>query len=156
MRALVVGAGSIGQYMAARLQQGGHEPVFWMRGDVERPTVEYTLHVGTTEYRASVQAVTQLSNGRLREPFELAIVAVKTFSTQGAIDAIAAIPACSASTVLVMENGLGSDELCAATFGADRVVASALTTAVEKTREGVRATSKGGLSIAPMGSVPQN
>jgi 2-dehydropantoate 2-reductase len=92
----------------------------------------------------------------VQAPFELVVTAVKAFATQSAIDSIRAIPACEHASILVVQNGLGNEELCAAAFGEDRIIAGALTTAVEKTTDGVTAGKSGGLSISPLGSTSHN
>jgi 2-dehydropantoate 2-reductase len=157
VRALIVGAGAIGQYLAARLKAAGHDAVLLARpGAVDQLAGGYTLAADGTSYRVAVPVASTPSDAAVQEPFELIVTAVKAFATPGAIDSIRAIPACAHATVLVAQNGLGSEEACEAAFGADRVIAAALTTAVEKTREGISASRSGGLSMAPVGSLPHN
>lgn len=116
----------------------------------------YALAADGTSYRVLIPIASTPTDAAVQAPFELVITAVKAFATGGAIDAIRAIPACEHATVLVVQNGLGNEEACEAAFGADRVIAGALTTAVEKTRDGVAASRSGGLSVAPLGSLPHN
>lgn len=157
MRALIVGAGAVGQYLAARLKLAGHDAVLLARpGVVEQLARGYTLAADGTSYRVNVPVAAAPADALLQQPFELVITAVKAFATAGAIDAISAIPACMHATVLVVQNGLGSEEACAAAFGADRIIAGALTTAVERSRDGIAASRSGGLSVAPLGSLPHN
>jgi 2-dehydropantoate 2-reductase len=157
MRALVVGAGAVGQYLAARLTVAGHDAVLLARaGAVDELANGYTLAADGTSYRVEVPIASTPADAAVQEPFELVITAVKAFATHGAIDSIRAIPACDHATLLVAQNGLGSEEACEAAFGADRVIAGALTTAVERTRDGITASRSGGLSVAPLGSLPHN
>lgn len=157
MRALIVGAGAIGQYLAARLKLAGHDAALLARPSAaEQLASGYTLAADETSYRVAVPVASTPADAAVQEPFELVVTAVKAFSTPGAIDSIRAIPACAHATVLVVQNGLGSEESCEAAFGAGRVIAGALTTAVEKTRDGITASRSGGLSVAPLGVLPHN
>jgi 2-dehydropantoate 2-reductase len=104
-----------------------------------------------------VDAASDPADVKLRESFELAIVAVKSYSTGEAIESLRALPGCRESTILTLQNGLGNEEALASAFGADRIAAGALTTAVERSgRATVVAAGKGGLSFAPVGSAPHN
>ena len=156
MRALVVGAGAVGRYLAAQLKLAGHDAVLFARpGVAEELANGYALRIGDREQRVVVPVAATSADVEVREPFELAVTAVKAFSTPGAIESIRAIQACDQAAILVVQNGVGNEELCAAAFGVDRVVAGALTTAVEKTATDIAASNKGGLSIAPLG-MPHN
>ncbi|HET9343653.1 MAG TPA: 2-dehydropantoate 2-reductase [Candidatus Eremiobacteraceae bacterium] len=159
MRALIVGAGAVGTYLAARLRLGGHEPVLLARpataDAIARSGV--TLRIGDDEWPVSVGSASAAGDRSLRDPFELAVVALKAYSTAEAIESLRAVRACAESTILNVQNGLGNEEAFAAAFGADRIAAGALTTAVEKKDETtVVAAAKGGLSFAPVGSTPHN
>ena len=159
MRALIVGAGAVGRYLAARLRLGGHDVVLYGRPAAASALRAdgVTLRIGTDEWPVSVGAVSDPSDEVLREPFELAIIAVKSYSTGEAIDTLRAVAGARESTVLTVQNGLGNEERLAEAFGADRIAAGALTTAVE--RDGascVVAVPKGGLSFAPVGAAPHN
>lgn len=159
MRALIVGAGAVGRYFAARLRLGGHDVTLLARADAAAALRSdgITLRVGAQEWPVSVTAVSSPADPVLRESFELAIVAVKSFSTPETIDELRTIPGAAESTILTVQNGLGNEEAFANAFGADRVAAGALTTAVD--RDGataVVATAKGGLSFAPVGTTVHN
>lgn len=159
MRALIVGAGAVGCYLAARLRLGGHDVTLVGR----QPSIDalrangVTLRVGNDEWPVSVSAATDPADPKLREPFELAIVAVKSFATAGAIETLRAINGAAGSTVLCVQNGLGNEESLTDAFGADRIAAAALTTAVERVDPStVIAAPRGGMSFAPVGAVPHN
>jgi 2-dehydropantoate 2-reductase len=89
---------------------------------------------------------------------DLAIVAVKAYDTPGAIETLRRALAPDADvTFLTPQNGVGNEELLAAAFGADRVVSGALTIPVERDAGGaVVAANRGGLALAPVGSVAHN
>ncbi|HLJ82677.1 MAG TPA: 2-dehydropantoate 2-reductase [Candidatus Eremiobacteraceae bacterium] len=159
MRCLIVGAGAVGQYFAARLAMAGHDAVLFARADA-RDIINQrgvTLRSAGGEWPIAVGAAASVDDARLRDPFELAIVAVKSFSTDGAAESIASIGACDQSTLLTVQNGLGNEEVLASRFGADRVLAGALTVPVDRVDETtIEAPSKGGLSLAPVGSAANN
>jgi len=157
VRALIVGAGAIGQYVAAQLKLAGHDAVLLAKPDAAaRLRDGYVLVVGDKTQRVVVPAITGTDDGA-RGDFDLVVTAVKSFATASAIESIRALPACDRAAILVLQNGLGNEELCAAAFGDDRVVAGALTTAVDRAPEpGVIAAKKGGVTIAPVGAPAHN
>jgi 2-dehydropantoate 2-reductase len=82
------------------------------------------------------------------------IVAVKTYDTDAAIETLRkAITHPEKCVFVTPQNGVGNEEKLAEAFGADRVVAAALTVPVDRDRDGrANPTQDGGLGLAPMGS----
>ena len=159
MRALIVGAGAVGTYLAARLRLGGHEATLLARPATADALARsgVTLRIGDDEWPVSVGTAVAPGDSALRDPFELVVIAVKAYSTDEAIASLRSVKACAESTIMTVQNGLGNEEALSAVFGADRIAAGALTTAVEKKDETtVVAAPKGGLSYAPVGSTPHN
>jgi 2-dehydropantoate 2-reductase len=159
VRCLVVGAGAVGQFLAARLRLAGHEAVLLARPNVLDVINArgVTLRAGEQEWPVGVRAAAEPSDPLLAEPFELVIVAVKAYATDEAARSIAAITACSESSILTVQNGIGNEEALAAVFGFDRIVAGALTVPVDRLDETtVAAPPIGGLTIAPAGAQPNN
>ncbi len=89
---------------------------------------------------------------------DVAIVAVKAYDTLGAIDTLRrALPEGSDAAILCPQNGVGNEERLAAAFGADRILAAALTVPVEIGDDGtVSAAMRGGIALAPVGSLAHN
>jgi 2-dehydropantoate 2-reductase len=85
---------------------------------------------------------------------DLAIVAVKAYDTEGAIATLRrALGEHPAATILTPQNGVGNEEKLAGAFGADAVVACALTVPVETNGDGAPAASNGGgIAFAPVGT----
>ena len=159
MRALIVGAGAVGQYLAARLRLGGHDVVLFARPKIAALLKDHgvTLRVGNQAWPFSVVAAAGVEDSALAAPFELVIVATKSWATLAAAETIRAIRACDESSIMTVQNGLGNEEALAGAFGADRVVAGVLTTAVDRLDPTtVFVAGKGGLSFAPMGAAPHN
>lgn len=126
MRAYVVGKGAIGRYLGALLQGHGGEVLYAPR-ELER-----------------VEPV---------EGIDLALVAVKAYDTPGAIATLRrALGGATGTTILTPQNGVGNEEQLAEAFGADAIVAGALTIPVQKDGDQLRATGAGGLGLAPVGS----
>ncbi len=85
---------------------------------------------------------------------ELALVTVKSYDTAAAIDTLRrALRDSSATTIVTPQNGVGNEEQLSAAFGADNVVAAALTVPVDRDARGKGVASKGGgIAFAPLGS----
>lgn len=130
MNVYVVGAGAVGTYLGEALRATG-------------ATVTYA-----PRKLEDVKAV----------PVDIAIVAVKSYDTEGAGQTLQrALGTDSDAAILTPQNGVGTEERLAAVFGADRIVACALTVPVARTSSGAVATSKrGGMALAPMGALAHN
>jgi 2-dehydropantoate 2-reductase len=130
VKVYIVGSGAVGTYLGDRLRNASTEIVYAPRrlDDVRR-----------------IEA-------------DLAIVAVKAYDTDDAIAALQqALGPESGATILCPQTGVGNEEKLAAAFGADAVVASALTVAVDRTRDGAMVPSnEGGIGLAPVGNVTHN
>jgi len=85
---------------------------------------------------------------------DLAIVTVKAYDTPGAIATLQrALAPDSSATIVTPQNGIGNEESLAAAFGADRVVAAALTVPVDVGPDGAGVAARGGgIAFAPVGT----
>ncbi len=130
MKVYVVGRGAVGQYLGELLRGIGNEVTYAPRD------------------AAAVEPVNA----------DLAIVAVKSYDTDGAIATLQrALAAPGQTTIVTPQNGVGNEEKLAAAFGADAVVACALTVPVELDRDGKPVPSNtGGIAFAPVGSISHN
>jgi 2-dehydropantoate 2-reductase len=126
VRVYVVGAGAVGTYLGELLRGIGNEVVYAPRvlEDVE-----------------PVDA-------------ELALVTVKAYATQSAVETLRrALRDPGATTIVTPQNGVGNEETLAAAFGPDNVVAAALTVPVERDASGrAQAAHGGGIAFAPVGT----
>jgi 2-dehydropantoate 2-reductase len=159
VRALIIGGGAIGQFLAAKLAQGGHEPIILARaaGADAINARGVTLRRASAAVTVRVRAAADPKNDALRDAFEIVIVAVKSFATAEAVNSIRGVPGSAQSTILTVQNGIGNEEVLRDAFGADRIVAGALTVAVDRLDDTtVAPTLKGGLSVAPLGAFPHN
>jgi 2-dehydropantoate 2-reductase len=89
---------------------------------------------------------------------DVALVATKSYDTDSAIATLRKAVLYPEKCVFVSpQNGVGNEEKLAAAFGAENVVAAALTTPVDRDRDGnARPAKDGGLALAPMGSNAYN
>ncbi len=130
MKVYVVGAGAVGRYLGELLRGTGNDVVYAPRD------------------LASV------------EPYaaDLAIVAVKAYDTGGAIETLRrALGDAPSAAIVTPQNGVGNEEALAAAFGADAIVACALTVPVETDRDGKPlAANGGGIAFAPVGAAAHN
>ncbi len=124
MKVYVVGAGAVGRYLGELLRGTGNDVTYAPR---DPDAVE-------------------------RVDADIAIVAVKAYDTPGAIDTLRrALGAAPAAVIVTPQNGVGNEELLAEAFGADHVMACALTVPVEMDRDGKPiAANGGGIAFAPV------
>ena len=131
MKIYIVGKGAVGNYFGELLSSLGLEVAYAPR----------RLSAVTEKYDADV-----------------ALVTTKAYDTDSAVETLRRAIAHPEKCVFVSpQNGVGNEEKLAAAFGADNVVAAALTTPVGRDRDGnVRLAKEGGLALAPMGSNAYN
>lgn len=105
MRVTVIGAGAVGGALAALLDRAGHEVSVTARGDHAVAITEsgLTLDGGFGAHRAGVAVV-----ARTPADTRLVIVATKANDTAAAL---AGVDVPSGCPVMVLQNGLGGDEL---------------------------------------------
>ena len=125
MKVYIVGRGAVGTYLGDQLESIGVEVVYAPRAFEE-----------VTPFDADV-----------------AIVATKAYDTDSAIETLRkAIQYPEKCVFVCPQNGVGNEEKLAAAFGADNVVAAALTVPVDRDRNGRASAAKdGGLAFAPVG-----
>ncbi|HTJ27169.1 MAG TPA: ketopantoate reductase C-terminal domain-containing protein [Candidatus Limnocylindria bacterium] len=126
MRVYVVGSGAVGTYLGELLRGIGNEVVYAPRALEDVTPVEA----------------------------ELALVTVKAYATSSAVETLRrALRDPAATTIVTPQNGVGNEEVLAAAFGADNVVAAALTVPVERDAGGMgHAAHGGGIAFAPVGT----
>jgi 2-dehydropantoate 2-reductase len=125
MKVYVVGRGAVGSFLGEKLEAIGVEVAYAPRS-----------YDAVTPYDADV-----------------AIVATKAYDTDGAIATLRKAIAYPEKCVFVSpQNGVGNEEKLAGAFGANNVVAAALTVPVDRDRDGHASAAKdGGLAFAPVG-----
>lgn len=131
MNVYIVGAGAVGTYLGDLLE---------------------SIDVRVTYAPRDLAQVTPVDA-------DVAIVAVKAFDTKGAVETLRRGIAYPEKCVFVTpQNGVGNEEILAQAFGADNVVAAALTVPIDRDRANGhgKAAREGGLALAPMGQNAYN
>lgn len=152
MSIVVVGGGAIGLQVAGRLTMSGKEPTALLArqsGVAALAGATLTMHFPDELRQILVEAATAPEGlpAACRAP-DLAVLAVKGYDTPGAIETLRAL---DARQILTLQNGIGNEELLAAAFGVERVLAGAITTSVEiNSPTEIVITKLGGVCIAPM------
>ena len=160
MRIIIVGAGAIGSYLGASLAEAGHRV-----GLLGRPAyVERVRERGLLLTRSGVErTVTGVVAGEdldalLRElqGMELAIVTAKAFDTAEACRLLLPYLADGLGRVVLVQNGVGGDDIAAGLLPRDVLVTGVITqlvSAQDVARYEVRGR-RGGICLAPyqMGS----
>ena len=120
MRILVIGTGALGGYFGACLVRAGRNVTF----SVRQRRAEQLAHDGMQvlsphgDFKVSP---TTVSSDAIREPFDLVLVAVKSYSLDEAIDHFA--PAIGSNMmILPILNGMGHIERLSRRFGTERVM----------------------------------
>ncbi len=124
MNVYIVGAGAVGTFLGHKLQAIGNDVVYAPRD------------------LAAVEP----------QDVDLAIVATKSFDTPGAIETLRrAVRDPAKTTIVTPQNGVGNEETLAAAFGAERILACALTVPVGIGDDGQPvAANGGGIAFAPV------
>ncbi|WP_375056951.1 ketopantoate reductase family protein [Zobellella sp. DQSA1] len=126
MRFLIIGAGGIGGYYGARLQQAGHQVVLAARGEHLAAMQRQGLRVEHQEFRF-MQPVRALELAGLREScvsgdFDLVVLAMKSQATGPLMEALADWLAGSEVPVLSLQNGVDNEPLISAVVGEKRTL----------------------------------
>jgi 2-dehydropantoate 2-reductase len=117
VKVLFVGAGAVGGYFGGRLAQAGSDITFLVRGEVTRIPV------------------TTVTAGRLHEAYDVAVIAVKAFALDPALDDLGA--AVGPDTVLVpFLNGVRHVDVLRARFGDQRTFGGVCYVATELKSDG--------------------
>jgi 2-dehydropantoate 2-reductase len=120
MNIAVIGAGAVGLYFGARLQQVGHDVRFLLRRDFEAITAKgLTVTSPTGDFYLPI--VKGYRDTREIGPVDLVLVALKTFDN-GLLPSLVRPLLEEHTAILTLQNGLGNEELLADLFGAERIL----------------------------------
>lgn len=115
----IVGAGAIGCYYGARLARAGGDVRFLMRGDLAAVRGR-GLRVKTPDGEIVLPQVRAAGAPEEIGPCDLVLVALKT-TANAALGRLVGPLLHGRTTIVTLQNGLGSDEELARLFGAERV-----------------------------------
>src|SRR6202158_3460525 len=120
MKILVMGAGAIGAYFGARLQQAGEQVIFCARGKNLRALADRGLEFKSYAGDFSL-AVTATADPRDFAPYDLILFRVKSYDTTVAARTL---EGClnPGGAILTLQNGVENELLLAEVFGRHAVV----------------------------------
>jgi 2-dehydropantoate 2-reductase len=120
MKILVMGAGAVGAYFGARLQQAGEQVVFCARGEHLRALKDHGLTFASYQGDFSI-AVIATADPREFAPYDLILFCVKSYDTATAAHSL---DGClnSGGTILTVQNGVENETLLVEVFGKDNVM----------------------------------
>ena len=120
MRIAAMGAGGVGGYFGARLQQAGHEVAFFARGKHFAALKENGLTL-KSPLGAAQLAVQVFSDPAQTEPVDVVMFAVKLWDTESAAEQLR--PVVSQHTVIIpFQNGVESIERLAKIFPREQIL----------------------------------
>jgi 2-dehydropantoate 2-reductase len=132
-RILVIGAGAVGAYFGARLQQRGCDVTFVARGEHLDALQRDGLDIRSID--GDVRLAVRAESRAPASPVDLVLIAVKAWQTEAALDAAA--PAIGPeSFVWSLQNGIDNEDRIAARVGADRTVGGVAFIGAERTAPG--------------------
>jgi 2-dehydropantoate 2-reductase len=141
LKILTFGAGAISTYIGGSLALAGHQVVFVARQKTVDEVREKGLRLDLTlDSRRSTKDISILDSSwfvivpsieeALRYgPFDLALFALKSYDTAAALEDIKPL-ADKMAPVLCLSNGVSNESALAEIFGAEKVIAGTVTTAV--------------------------
>ena len=115
MRILVIGAGALGGYFGACLVRAGRNVTFMVRGHRAEQLARTGLQVTSPHGDFTVPAKT-IAAEDIREPFDLILVGVKSYSLDAAMDQFATAVGPD-TAILPVLNGMGHIDRLSARFG---------------------------------------
>lgn len=154
MTIVIVGGGAIGLLLLSRLAQASNgQPVALLTRPNGAAALQATpLQVSGIGACSLTGLTVAGAVADLPVAFQqpaLAILCVKGYDTNGAI---ATLRDLNPGSILTLQNGLGNEETLAQAFGADRIIAGAITTSVDATGPTtITVTKAGGIGLAPVG-----
>jgi 2-dehydropantoate 2-reductase len=119
MRALVVGAGSVGGYFGGRLASAGRDVTFLVRP--RRATQLAGKLSITSRGQETVIPIRLMTAGQAASEFDVILLAVKAYQLDGAIEDFAAYVS-RFTMILPLLNGMKHMEVLRSRFGADHVL----------------------------------
>ena len=138
LRFLCLGTGAIGTYIGGSLAAAGQPVVFVDRPEMAALLKENGLHIRRKDDSLTVAApdvVSSMEEALTHGPFDVGILAVKSYDTAGLLEMLApyslALP-----PILCLQNGVDNEPALQQVLGAERVIRGTVTTAVGRLEAG--------------------
>jgi 2-dehydropantoate 2-reductase len=158
LRVLVFGSGAIGSLLGHRLSQAGHEVTMIGRQSYVQAVARRGLRLddpgaGSEDLVAYPDAVTRIEDlPPSQRSWDLVLLTVKAYDTSEAARALAPhLP--PHAPLLIVQNGVGGEELAQQVLKRTQIISAALTLSVSMLAPAHISleTTRGGLSLAPTG-----
>jgi 2-dehydropantoate 2-reductase len=143
MKVLVMGAGAIGAYYGARLQQAGEQVTFCARGANLQALKENGVQFKSYQGDFSL-AVSASGDPRDFAPYDLILFCVKSYDTSAAAHMLAGCLN-PGGAILTLQNGVENELLLAEVFGRDAVMGGNARVGAELISPGVIVHRTGGV-----------
>ena len=138
LRVLSFGAGALGTYIAGSLAIKGHPVTFLERPDVAEELRQRGLRLvinGQDRLIPELRTAGNLTEALEQGPFDLAIFALKSFDTPGAL--LSLIPyANQLPPILNLQNGIDNEQALAEALGYEKVIPGTVTSAIGRRAAG--------------------
>lgn len=145
MKTLIYGAGAIGTYIGASLLASGADVIFLARPATAERLRAGGLRLGERHFQPPVAASPAEA---LAHAPDVIVFALKSYDTTQALAELRAVTA-TPPPLVCLQNGVDNETEIAQVFGAERVMAGTVTTAVSKTGAGqVRVERARGVGLA--------
>jgi 2-dehydropantoate 2-reductase len=121
MKILVMGAGTIGAYYGARLQQAGEAVVFCGRGENLRTMRDRGIEIKSIKGDFALPRVAATDDPKRFAPYDLILLCVKSYHTE---ECARQVTGClkPGAAVLTIQNGIENEGLLQAILGRDSVM----------------------------------
>ncbi len=136
LNVLCIGAGAIGTYIGGSLALAGHQVTFLEKPETVASITQIKLifEEGSQTFDHPM-LVESIEEALLQEPFDIGLMAIKSFDTAAALETIAPFAA-QIPPILCLQNGVENEDMLAAVLGPDKVIPATVTTAVGKRGRG--------------------
>lgn len=136
MKILIVGAGAVGGYFGARLQEAGRDVTFLVRDKRAALLREHGLRVKSPAGDLTLRELKLVSSSQLLPQYDLVILSCKAYDLDDAIESVA--PAIGGDAVILpLLNGMQHLDVLEQRFGAQRVLGGQCVVATMLDGEGV-------------------
>ncbi|HUS84271.1 MAG TPA: 2-dehydropantoate 2-reductase [Anaerolineales bacterium] len=130
MRYLVFGTGAVGALVGGKLALAGFPVTFLARPRIAEALQTHGLHLSGDRTHGVVEEVHAITEISGMERPDLILLTVKTYYVETAATEIETAFT-EPPTIVCLCNGIGSEQILAERFGAERVISATLTTAVQ-------------------------
>jgi 2-dehydropantoate 2-reductase len=138
MRIIIFGSGAVGTYIGCSLKKAGADVVFYDRPETCSCIRQNGLHVKLLKDEIHIhhpECISTDSEISIAKPFDLGIMAVKSFDTAGLLqqlkDVVALLP-----PILSLQNGVENETLIQNLVGIDKTLYGSIATAIYRSRAG--------------------